>query len=622
MVDGKTTTVEVFQVDAQQIRAEIGSASLNVVTLSASGERQPLLPNGSLAYVPGTTTRVDGAGFLPGSAVEVWMHSTPRLLGIATALGDGSFAQVFQVPAEVNFGGHQLRIVGTTPKGEPMVAAIGITVTDVATVDLVKAGRVTAEQADMLAVDGVGGAMAMSDAASSKVLLFLVLLVLLILAVSSKRFTLLPRRLSVQERVLEASPWLANHGASRFGVHGLGILVALGMLVSTNFHSSMPSALWVALFVAIGIIDLVGGAVAGATWFAVLVVTGQVSSLLDLRMAVIVAALGVLPIVSAELVRPSIAIRSQRTVTVSQIIVVAAMAGSMTAGLLALGVASSALRFEAAHSTAEMVTMAVIASIARMVLTARLNPSALRHARRVPVTYFVAVGGLLVCALTPSTASVSTIAGIAILVALVATLTAQSRIFVAPRILTAITAVSISVLVLSAGVIRFGSSGGDDVPLSVDAVEVDSMVVIGETSAFVDGIPHIFVAGSVRPGEVVYANGALGMTLTISSQTVLGEPIPLGSNNEIQLIRGQKVGISGMGFAPEQDVNAWLFSDPVLVGNTSTNSVGLVKDSFSVPSVVHSGTHTLQIRLVAADGKLVNFGIPVVVIDEMPGDNA
>ncbi|NCZ90413.1 MAG: hypothetical protein EBY93_05700 [Actinobacteria bacterium] len=69
-------------------------------------------------------------------------------------------------------------------------------------------------------------------------------------------------------------------------------------------------------------------------------------------------------------------------------------------------------------------------------------------------------------------------------------------------------------------------------------------------------------------------------------------------------------------------MNAWLFSDPVLVGNTSTNSVGLVKDSFSVPSVVHSGTHTLQIRLVAADGKLVNFGIPVVVIDEMPGDNA
>ena len=175
----------------------------------------------------------------------------------------------------------------------------------------------------------------------------------------------------------------------------------------------------------------------------------------------------------------------------------------------------------------------------------------------------------------------------------------------------------VALLVVASGVVRFGSGDEPQIPLEVDAVEVDQMTIIGQTSAFIDGIPHVFVAGSVKEGEVVYANGALGMTLTITSRMADGTPIPLTKDNQITLVRNHKVEISGIGFAPDQDVNAWLFSDPVLVGNTTTNSRGAVLESFDVPVKIADGSHTLQIKLTSADGKIVNFGIPVLVVSDL-----
>ena len=61
-----------------------------------------------------------------------------------------------------------------------------------------------------------------------------------------------------------------------------------------------------------------------------------------------------------------------------------------------------------------------------------------------------------------------------------------------------------------------------------------------------------------------------------------------------------------------------MFSDPVLVGNTTTNSRGAVLESFDVPVKIADGSHTLQIKLTSADGKIVNFGIPVLVVSDLP----
>ena len=41
-------------------------------------------------------------------------------------------------------------------------------------------------------------------------------------------------------------------------------------------------------------------------------------------------------------------------------------------------------------------------------------------------------------------------------------------------------------------------------------------------------------------------------------------------------------------------------------------------DTFDVPVRVADGSHTLQIKLTSIDGKIVNFGIPVLVVGELP----
>ena len=58
-------------------------------------------------------------------------------------------------------------------------------------------------------------------------------------------------------------------------------------------------------------------------------------------------------------------------------------------------------------------------SVVRLALTARLAPDALRHARRCAPHFFGAVGVVIVVSLTPNTASVATIVGIAVFAAVV-----------------------------------------------------------------------------------------------------------------------------------------------------------------------------------------------------------
>lgn len=468
----------------------------------------------------------------------------------------------------------------------------------------------------MLGVAGVTGATRMDEQTASKVLLLILVVMLLLAATSTRRFTMTPRAMSMGDRALDWTPWLAQHGVSRFGVHALGALVGLGSLVNTDFHASAPSVMWVAILVTIGILDVAGGILASIVWIAGLAATGNLGSMLEVRIAVLVAALGVLPIVTAELARPG-AGRSRSSVTASQSFVVAAMTATMSAGLLALLNASTGLSFTASSAMSEVAVVSILASIGRLVLISRLSPEALRLPRRCAPHFFVMVGAVIAVSLTPTTASASTIVGVAVFAAVVAAMTVQTRLGFAPRLVSSASMAMVAVLVVAGGVVSFGSSDVREIPLEVDAVEVDQMTIIGQTSAFVDGIPHVFVAGSVKEGEVVYANGALGMTLTITSRMADGTPIPLTKDNQITLVRNHKVEISGIGFAPDQDVNAWLFSDPVLVGNTTTNSRGAVLESFDVPVKIADGSHTLQIKLTSADGKIVNFGIPVLVVSDL-----
>jgi hypothetical protein len=151
---------------------------------------------------------------------------------------------------------------------------------------------------------------------------------------------------------------------------------------------------------------------------------------------------------------------------------------------------------------------------------------------------------------------------------------------------------------------------------------IGDLKVIGELDVLIDGYPRTFVAIKTGEGEVTFINGAVGQSLTIDSLTKDGDRIPLSESNQLQLVRGQSISISANGYAKNQPMNAWVFSDPVLLGNATTNDNGSLKNRFEVPNAPADGAHTLQIRLIDVDGKVVTFAIPIVLISQVPNGAA
>lgn len=94
------------------------------------------------------------------------------------------------------------------------------------------------------------------------------------------------------------------------------------------------------------------------------------------------------------------------------------------------------------------------------------------------------------------------------------------------------------------------------------------------------------------------------------------------ADNPYSIRRGHGISISANGYAKNEAMNAWLFSDPVLLGNATTNDNGSVESKFEVPNAPADGAHTLQIRLIDADGRIVSFAIPIVLMSEVPNGAA
>lgn len=111
------------------------------VVLSGDGftvSLQPLTPagaaadvnetNGRFTVAEGGAVRVAGTGFRPGSTVDVWMFSTPYLLGVATVEADGTFTAAFPLPSGAVVGEHTVQLNGVGPDDAVRSLAAGIEV--------------------------------------------------------------------------------------------------------------------------------------------------------------------------------------------------------------------------------------------------------------------------------------------------------------------------------------------------------------------------------------------------------------------------------------------------------------------------------------------------------------
>jgi hypothetical protein len=140
---------------------------------------------------------------------------------------------------------------------------------------------------------------------------------------------------------------------------------------------------------------------------------------------------------------------------------------------------------------------------------------------------------------------------------------------------------------------------------ATSVMPVGDLNVIGKLDVMIDGYPRIFVAVNTGVGEITFINGAVGQSITIDSHTTDGDRIPLSDTNTLQLVRGQGITINANGYAANHMMNAWLFSDPVQLGNAATNDSGVLRSKFVVPQGPQDGEHTLQLRMVDAEGRII-----------------
>ena len=95
--------------------------------LSLSPTNGEVLESGAILIRAAGDIAVSGRGFEPGSTVEVWVFSTPVLLGTTTVQADGSFAATLSMPSELASGDHTIQAEGLIASGVTRALALGIT---------------------------------------------------------------------------------------------------------------------------------------------------------------------------------------------------------------------------------------------------------------------------------------------------------------------------------------------------------------------------------------------------------------------------------------------------------------------------------------------------------------
>lgn len=84
---------------------------------------------GRLPVTPGAELLIESAGYTPGAAVRIELHSDPVLLGTTTVRSDGTLAARVSVPADLEGSVHSLVLVEVDSDGPPVTVPIEIAAT-------------------------------------------------------------------------------------------------------------------------------------------------------------------------------------------------------------------------------------------------------------------------------------------------------------------------------------------------------------------------------------------------------------------------------------------------------------------------------------------------------------
>ena len=132
VVDGEAVDAELLRSENRLVLTA-GDVSATAYGETADGVRIPLDESGALRLESGDVIVVEGAGFEPGAEVEVWMMSTPTLLGDLEADRSRAVSGRFVPPVTLEPGEHRLVLSGAAAGEVPVVLAFGVFVGSEAT---------------------------------------------------------------------------------------------------------------------------------------------------------------------------------------------------------------------------------------------------------------------------------------------------------------------------------------------------------------------------------------------------------------------------------------------------------------------------------------------------------
>jgi hypothetical protein len=117
--------------EQKQVTVEGDGWSMAVDLTGEGGTVRSTEGSAVMELVRNETALVSGTGFLPGSRADVWLFSTPTLLGTVTIDAEGNFVGEINVdPNAVAVGEHTLQLQGVGQDGYVRAANVGVVVSD------------------------------------------------------------------------------------------------------------------------------------------------------------------------------------------------------------------------------------------------------------------------------------------------------------------------------------------------------------------------------------------------------------------------------------------------------------------------------------------------------------
>lgn len=131
LVDGRGEPVET-STSSGAFEVSGDGFTVTLQALAASGVPASVdQASGRLVVRADGSVAVSGSGFRPGSTVDVWLFSTPYLLGEVAVGGDGTFAARLPLPVAVEAGEHTVQLNGLADDGAVRSLATGVVVREV-----------------------------------------------------------------------------------------------------------------------------------------------------------------------------------------------------------------------------------------------------------------------------------------------------------------------------------------------------------------------------------------------------------------------------------------------------------------------------------------------------------